>query len=241
MLTIIHGNDTALSRKHFLEEKEKFQEAVLLPIEQINLTDLTQIFEGGGLFGETKYVFIEQFLTKLKKIQNYKEIVNYLENNSSENTIVIWEQKELDRSLLKVFKNANIKLFNFPQTLFQLLDALRPNNGKLLLSLFHMTIKNAETEMVFFMLIRQFRLLLGVCQTDSTMQDESEMSGGNQIDELKRLAPWQKSKLEKQASLFEQAHLLNLYSKLFIIESGQKTGGLTSTLVSTIDFFLLEV
>jgi hypothetical protein len=241
MLTIIHGNDTVLSRKYFLEEKEKVSQAVLLNSEQVNLTDLAQLFQGGGLFGETKYVFIEQFLTKQKKISNYKEIVNYLENHASENTIVLWEQKELERSTVNSFKKANIKLFNLPQTLFQFLDALKPNNGKILLSLYHKTVKITEPEMIFFMLIRHFRILLSVYKTHSSIYNNTELDGSNQIDEIRRLAPWQKNKLEKQASLFELDQLLTLYEKLFSIESGQKTGTLTAPLVSTIDFFLLEV
>ena len=237
MLIIIHGNDTALSRKNFMEEKEKFTQAVQLSAEQVTLTDLAQLFEGGGLFGETKYVFIEQFLTKQKKSSNYKEIVNYLEKSAADNTIVLWEQKELERATLNSFKNAKIHAFNLPQTLFQLLDAIKPTNGELLITLFHKTIKYTETEMVFFMLIRQLRLLLGVYNMGSSF-----VSGGTeQIDEIRRMAPWQKSKLEKQAASFELPHLLDLYNKLFIIEAGQKTGGLTSSLVSAIDIFLLEV
>lgn len=237
MLTIIHGNDTALSRKSFMEEKEKIAQAVFLTAEQVTMTDLTQLFEGGGLFGETKYLFIEQFLTKQKKISNYKEIINYLEKSAAENTIMLWEQKEMERGVLTTFKNAKIRLFNLPQTLFQFLDAIKPENDKILIPLFHKTIKYTETEMVFFMLIRQFRLLLGVYNSRSS----ADSYGGDQIDEIRRLAPWQKNKLEKQAALFEAAHLLDLYNKLYAIEAGQKTGTLNSSLVSAIDFFLLDV
>jgi hypothetical protein len=237
MLTIIHGNDTAISRKSFMEEKEKFSQAVFLTAEQVTLTDLTQIFEGGGLFGETKYLFIEQFLTKQKKSSNYKEIVNYLEKSAIDNTIILWEQKEMERGVLTSFKNAKIRLFNLPQTLFQLLDSIKPENDKLLVSLFHKTIKYTETEMVFFMLFRQFRLLLGVY----TSRSSADYDTSDQIDEIRRLAPWQKNKLEKQAALFEVAHLLELYNKLYFIEAGQKTGTLNSSLVSAIDFFLLDV
>src|SRR6266568_768058 len=233
MLTIIHGNDTAQSRKCFLDERNKTKDAVLLDADQINLTDLAQILEGGGLFGETKFLFVEQFLTKRKKSSDFKDILSYLETQALENTIVLWEGKELERGALNEFKKVSIKIFKFPQTLFQLLDAIQPGNTKVMLNLFHQTIETAEVEMVYFMLVRQFRMLLALSETKTQTE--------NPIDELKRIAPWQKGKLEKQANAFELGHLVNLYDKLFQIEVGQKTGGLSTPLVSTIDFFLLEV
>lgn len=234
MLTIIHGNDTALSRKYFLDERQKAPEAVLLEAENVNLTDLTQLLQGGGLFGETRHLFIEQFLTKRKKSADFTDILTYLEKQAKEHIIVLWEGKELERSTLNNVKTAINKSFKLPQSLFLLLDAIKPGNGKLLIKLFHQTIETSEAEMVFFMLIRQFRLLLALSEKEGADTSDS-------IDEVKRMAPWQKSKLQKQACLFEPIHLLTLYEKLFQIETGQKTGGLTMPMISTIDFFLLEV
>jgi hypothetical protein len=232
MLTILHGNDTALSRKNFFEEKQKIENAVLLEADQINLTDLAQLFDGGGLFNETKYLFVEQFLTKRKKSSDYKEIITYMQKRADKNTIFLWENKELEISILKGFPKAIIKAFKLPQTLFQLLDTIRPKNHKEIIKLFHETVENTETEMVFFMLVRQFRILLALHENPNE---------DNPIEELRRLAPWQKTKFEKQSHSFELSHLLNLYEKLFAIEVNQKTGALTSSLICTIDFFLLGV
>jgi len=240
MLTIFHGSDIALSRKNFLEERQKNASAVYLEAEQVNLTDLAQIFDGGGLFNETKYIFIEQFLTKRKKSSDYKEIIAYIEKHASENTIYFWENKELETSVLKTFPKAAVRTFKLPQTLFQLLDSLKPDNYKETIKIFHETIENTETEMVFFMLVRQFRLLLAL--ENPAQSHHSEQAGiMEDIDELKRMAPWQKTKFEKQANLFTLPHLLTLYKELFTIEVGQKTGTLTSSLICAIDFFLLDV
>lgn len=232
MITLIHGSDTAASRKYFLDEKEKFADAMILDADKVNLTDLTQIFDGGGLFGETKYVFIEQFLTKRKKSADYKEIITYLEKSAGENTIFLWENKELEIGTIKALKQPLIKAFKLPQTLFQLLDELRPGNGQQLVKLFHQTIESAEIEMVFFMLVRQIRLLIALSD-----QSNNETT----IDEIKRMQPWQRGKLQKQAASFSSEELLDLYTKLYQIEAGQKTGGLNSPLASAIDFLLLAV
>ncbi len=250
MLTIIHGSDTALSRKYFLDEKQKLKDAILIEAEKVDLTELAQLFEGGGLFGETKYLFIEQLLTKRKKSSDFKDILTYLEKNAGENTIFLWEGKELERGTLNALKKAVVRTFKFPQTLFQLLDAILPDNNKTLIKLFHQTIETTEPEMIFFMLIRQIRILLALSsfvipvktgiqkRMDPRIRDDDKE---NIIDEIKRIQPWQKGKLEKQARLFEPTHLLDLYDKLFQIEVGQKTGTLNTPLVSAIDFFLLEV
>ncbi len=151
MLTIIHGSDTALSRKYFLDEKQKLKDAILIEAEKVDLTELAQLFEGGGLFGETKYLFIEQLLTKRKKSSDFKDILTYLEKNAGENTIFLWEGKELERGTLNALKKAVVRTFKFPQTLFQLLDAILPDNNKTLIKLFHQTIETTEPEMIFFM------------------------------------------------------------------------------------------
>lgn len=230
MITIIHGSDTAASRKYFLDQKQQFADALLLDADKVTLTDLAQIFEGGGLFGDSKYVFIEQLITKKKKSSDFKEILVYLEKNAGENAIYLWENKELDIGTTKMFQSASFRPFKLPQTLFLLMDSIAPGNGKKLVNLYQQTLESAEAEMIFFMLIRQFRLLLGLAE-----------SGENEIDELKRMAPWQKQKLQKQAAQFTKEELESLYVRLYQIEHGQKTGGLTAPLNATIDFFLLTI
>jgi DNA polymerase III delta subunit len=230
MLTIIHGTDIVASRKYFLEQKQAHPDAVSLDADGVNLTDLAQVIEGGGLFDESKLIFIEQFLTKRKKSGDYKDIIIYLDTHADDHTIFLWENRELDISTQKAFKKAAVRPFKLPQTLFTLLDSIKPHSGPALVKLFHQTITDTEVEMVFFMLVRQFRMLISL----------ADQSASQEIDEVKRLT-WQRSKMQKQASLFEHEQLLALYNNLFEIEREQKTGGLTMPLASRIDFFLLEV
>jgi DNA polymerase III delta subunit len=91
-----------------------------------------------------------------------------------------------------------------------------------------------EEEAVFYMLIRQFRTLLALHPNASNKLE-------NQIEELKRAQPWQKEKLMKQSHLFTLPQLIRLYTHLFELDKGQKTGNLTLPLRSSIDIFLLEI
>ncbi len=230
MITLIHGTDTASSRKAFLELKDKEKDSVLINGQNVTLTDLIQYFEGGELFANPKSFFIEQLLSKRKKSKELDQIITIINSNAHENNIFLWEEKEITPASLKAFKNSADKVYKLPQTLFQFLESIKPGNSKQLIKLFHETIATADVEMVFFMMVRQVRLLMGVMEFT---QDP--------IDEVKKMAPWQKGKLQKQADAFEMEELIKLYSKLFEIEKGMKTGTLPVSLSSTIDFLLLEI
>lgn len=230
MLSIIHGSDIVTSRKFFLEEKEKFKSAVFLKGSLVNLTELTQLLEGGGLFENNIALFIEQFLTERKKSSERDTIISYLVNQAKKHEIFLWEGKDLDKTTLSLFKEASIKSYKLSSTLFAFLDGIKPGNGTQLVQLFHKSLDTSDAEMIFFMLVRQFRILLAL--SDRNTQT---------ITEVSRLAPWQKSKFERQVDLFGKGQLEKLYSRLFQIELGQKTGTLSSSITSAIDFFLVEI
>lgn len=229
MITLLHGDDTANSRKTYADMKAGYADTITFDGDSVTLTDLTQELAGGGLFVEEKHVFIEQLLGKKKSPIEKEAFITLINKYGQTSTVVLWEAKEIDKKTLSIFSKAQNRLFKLPQTLFTLMDALKPNNASQLLDLFHKTIETTEEELVFFMLIRQIRLLLALSDPKTL------------IEETKRIAPWQKGKLQQQASLFSKEKLLSLHRKLFEIERNMKTGGLSMSLSSTIDIFLTEV
>lgn len=118
-----------------------------------------------------------------------------------------------------------------PKTIFLFLDSLLPGNYKNTIRLFHKALQNTEIELIFYMLQRQFRLLLAA----------SDKKAKETIDEVLRLAPWQKGKLEKQSKLFSIDKLLGLHRRLYEIELAQKSGSLPYSQAHAIDFFLLGI
>jgi len=232
MITIIHGDNITESRNYFLELKQKQKDGILFDGKNMTLTDLVQNIEGSGLFSDSKNIFVEEFLTKLKKTdKDSKEILNYIAKYSEDNNFVLWESKEIMKRDLFAFKNAIIRIFKLPKNIFLFLDNLRPNNSKNLLRLFHDAIESGiKEEMIIFMLQRQLRILLALSDP-----------GENQIEELDRLAPWQLGKLEVQTKTFGIDVLKKNYKKLHQIELGQKTGTLLLTLTQSIDFLLLDL
>ncbi len=228
MLTIIHGDDTASSRTFYINAKKRTSHPITLEADQVNLTDLIQILDGGGLFGEERNVFIESLLTKKKKGKELTAILAELDSQTNAN-IYLWEGKEIDKRVLSSLKHAKSQIFTLPKSLFQFLDSLKPKSTTSL-KLFHQTLKTVEVEMVFFMIIRQMRFLLAVySRTDDP------------IDEVKRMAPWQKQKLERQSRAFKKDALIKHYRALAEIDLAQKTGNLPVPLTSAIDFWLLDI
>lgn len=232
MITVIHGDDVVSTRNFLLELEKKSDQPIKFLGSNLNLTDLVEAIEGDNLLFEQdkKQIFIEDFFSK-KQSTELTGIISYLEKHAKNADIKIWEGKELSKKQLNSFKNALIKSFALPKSLFLFLDELKPQNSKKLIFLFHKTLETTEGELIFYMIIRQFRLLLAISKSKTK---------GN-IDEVARLAPWQKSKLEKQASLFSTANLKNIYKKISDIEIGQKTGASALSLPQAIDFLLLDV
>lgn len=233
MITIIHGDNVTESRNYFLELKSKEKDALSFDGNKITISDLVQNIEGSGLFSDTKKLFIEEFLSKTKKTEkNAKEILNFIAKNSKESAFILWESKEITKRDLFVFKNAIIKIYKLPKNIFLFLDNLRPDNSRNLLNLFHQALESGiKEELILFMMQRQFRILLALSDPGSV----------EQIDEISRLAPWQMSKLERQAKLFQGSALKKIYKKLHEIELGQKTGSLNLSLTQSIDFLLMEM
>jgi len=230
MLTIIHGDDVSASRKFFLSEKDKIENAVVLRSSEVTLTNLAQVLEGGGLFEEIKTVFVEDFLSDRKKSAERDAIILYIAKKSKDNNIVMWEGKQILPSSFSKLKGSAIKTFKLSSSLFTFLDNIKPKNGKALVDLHHKCLKTIESEMIFFMIVRQFRIMLALIDFDK-----------ESISETNRLAPWQRGKIEKQARLFDREKLVRIYRKLFKIEVAQKTGGLNIDLINTIDFLLIEL
>ncbi|MEK7551552.1 MAG: hypothetical protein AAB532_03050 [Patescibacteria group bacterium] len=229
MISIIHGNDIARSRTFYIEERQKYENPDVFDGEKLDYNTLFQTFEGNSLFSEKRFVFVENYISKQRANSNeFKEIVEYLTKNKDID-ITFWEDKELTKAQILAFKNPVTNLFNYPQILFTFLDSLRPNNLTSV-KLFHSLMETMETELIFYMIVRQFRLLLS--QVENTEKN---------IDEAKRLAPWQKSKLKTQANYFGKDRLVTLYKKLYKIDYETKYGLTSLPLNSTIDIFLIDL
>ncbi len=229
MITVIHGDDTASSRNYFISERQKVDNPVTLDGKKLDITKLAENLQGDELFFETKTIFIEELLSGRKKSKELDELIDQLLSQKKKD-IIIWEGKDLSKTSSPLLKAATLKAFSFPKSIFSFLDSMRPGNKEMLF-LFHKSQKESEVEVIFALIIRQFRLLLAV----------SQHVNAEQISEIKRLAPWQLQKLKRQAKHFSSDRLKKSYQTVFQIDLNQKTGAAPLSLTQAIDIFLADL
>jgi hypothetical protein len=206
MILIIHGNDLVSSRDYYSKEKDKLDSPILIEGDGLTYDRIFQAAENNTFFDSKITLAIENFFTKNKSNSlEFKKITEYI-NSTKDLNVIFWESNEV---------------------LFQFLDCLKPGNGENLIKLIFELKRNMEIELIFFMIVRQFRLMI------------SQLGKGVKIEEAKRLQGWQTDKLSKQALLFQKEKLIELYGQLFEIDLAQKTGKLPYSLEKSIDIFLL--
>ncbi|MBI2031099.1 MAG: hypothetical protein HYT08_00635 [Candidatus Levybacteria bacterium] len=230
MITIIHGDDSFSSRSLVLDQKNRKIPNITLDGKNLDLTTISQIVDSDNLFSEKPVIFIENLFSD-KKGKELEVIIDYLKKKQSVADISLWEGKEISKKYLEVFKSEKIYLFKHPSSIFTFLDAISPQNGASLVLLFHQLLKSSAPEQIIYMLIRQFRILLAIKNTEIS----------ESIDEIKKLSNWQKSKIEKQGKLFSEESLRKIYLKLFQLDYQHKTGMLQKPIVQAIDFLLLDI
>ena len=116
-----------------------------------------------------------------------------------------------------------IEKFDFPENLFKFLENIGSKPVSELLPQFHVLLKTNEPELIFTMIVRQFRFLL--------MVKEEE---GNVIG----LPDWQYYKYKSQSRFFTFQELVSLYRKLLDIDHRTKTGKTPLKKDQLLDIFL---
>lgn len=225
MITLIHGEDILASRKYYLDQKT--DDSIFFDAEEIDLVNLNQMLHGSGLFQTTNRIFIDNLFTRKgqKNLTNIAEVIKGNENSE----IFIWAGKDVGVRSLKDFPKFENKNFKIPQNIWNFLDSIKPNSTTNINN-FHQALNGTDVEIIFAMIVRQFRLMLGLTS-----------SSNKNAEEVKKLAPWQKGKLTKQASLFGESKLKEVYNKLYKIDKNQKTGKTNLTLTQNIDILLLQI
>lgn len=229
MKLVLHGDNTTASRQRLREiinqhKSQGIKDIISLDGEKITTTDLHQALESTSLFGSTKLVVIEKLFSRPKSKE--KDIlVNLFKEDNSNNSVILWENKEITKTHLNKLKQFTSELFKTPAVIFQFLDALRPNNTKNLIDLLHRSSQTEAIELVFYLLCRRVSdLIVALDKPDLLVQ-----------------APWLKGKLISQAKTFSLSNLLSLHQQLLDLDISQKTGTNILPLASELDLLLVTL
>ncbi|HLB60814.1 MAG TPA: hypothetical protein VJL83_04400 [Patescibacteria group bacterium] len=232
MITILHGDDVLQSRdalQQFIEQQQG-KEVVRLEGKSLDRTLLVQSLESHSLFENERVVVIENLLSSQRSPKQRTELAAYLKRGSFDADVLLWEGKPVGKYIisLKKQKSVQVREFKMPSIIFKLVDSLRPGSASVCLALLNETLANTVPEIVFTMLVRQFRLLLA-------------LSSHADIEETKRLAPWQAGKMRHQARLFTTEQLTNLYHELMLIDFRVKTGKTPLSLTKHLEQFMIKL
>lgn len=198
MITIYHGEDISASRKALPPE------TTIIEAKDATAERLTQLIEGDSLFGEKKMVAIENLKTLPKGISG---------------DLILWYDHKLTPGQLKEFPDAKIQEFKLSEIVFKFAESIKPGNQKVMLPLFQQFCQQEFIEIVFTMIVRQFRLML----------NPSALSG------------WQKDRIVSQSKHFTPDQLQATYKKLLAIDFEFKNGQAISDLTGSLELFLLNL
>jgi DNA polymerase III delta subunit len=227
MFKIILGDNIAASRNrlHEVAEKAKAEglEVISFNGTKITFSDIRKLLESGSLFGKSKLVVIENFLSSTKSKEK-ETILDFLTKKSFEHDLVLWEDSNLKNISLK---GVEIEEFKVPQTIFRFLDLLVPDKTQEALAVLDILKKSEDANIIFFMIIRQFRNLIIA----------KDLGGEGLIG----MSPWQKDKYLSLSKNFTIERLLQFYGKLLEVDYAQKTSNDLFSLSSRLDLLILNL
>lgn len=225
-MIILHGENIIASRQKLKEETELFKKkenSEILRFEgnNINLIALRQALDSFSLIGGDKLIVLENLFSG-RKSKEKEKIIDYLKKNNPDN-LLIWEGKKIDGRSLTAFKKFVLR-FDLPVIIFRFLDSLLPNNNQVSLNLFHQCLNQDPPEILFYLIIKQFRLLI--------LAADLGQKG------LVTMDSWRQQKLISQSQKFGLNRLLKIYRQFLEIDYRQKTGKSPFNLISELDLLL---
>lgn len=222
MLYIFHGDDFVSARNKLLDVASNYPRVITLDADKLTISDLSQNLHVSDLFMDKKCVVIEKVGKLPKKELEYLENIVKVQKNLPD--IIFYNSTELSKTFLSKFTQAKVETYLFPKLFFTFLDSLTPKNFFRELELL-LKMENVESEQVFYAMIKRVRVLLAI-KTNS------------EIEEVSKMSPWQKDKVNSQARQWSEAELTLFYKKLLGIEKMIKSSQLPFSLKQQLDFLL---
>ncbi len=226
---ILHGDNIVASRKRLSQlidqAKSDQQQIVQLEAQKLTPALLEQTLSATSLFGEEKLIIIEGLhsLPRSHRKQTLIQLLAANASNTNSSSWIVWEKRNLSKTMLKKFPRVKAEEFKVNQKLWQFLDNLGSDHFNLdqQLKLLTTVCQQEDVHFVFLMIIRQIRLLI--------QAKEGHFSG----------APFTIVKLRKQVHNFSLTQLLKLHQQLFLIESRLKQSHNLLDLKSELDLWLI--
>lgn len=219
-LYLFHGDNLAASRQDMqsLLTKHKAENRALSYLDGRSLThkDLELALFTQNLFQEETLI-IEDLFSRPKSKEKDSCLV-LIANYQGDKDLVLWEKKELTKTILKKFPHLIAKLHKTPVSIFRFLDSLSPQNTKQSLDYLHQAAAELEEGFIFIMFVRRI--------SDLLIAKSGDTSG---------LSPWLATRLSSQAQAWPESTLLSLHKQLAEFDYKYKTGQTKLTYLDLLD------
>lgn len=225
MITVYCGEDTAASRKAFIQALQAQQKVGDVQVKAINVKDLPNLLmQDGetGLFADQTVYTLEHLNKQLGRKSakdTYWQALETLSHDKSL-TILIWE-KDLPKRQLRYATTPGllVKESKPDASIFALIEMCTPAQKTAFLSGLDQFCTKTNEMFVYVMLLRHIRSLVMLSVDPASI----------------KLPPWQVGKLKSLASAWPPAKLLAYYDKLMAIEMSLKTGRNAYSIKQSID------
>jgi len=228
LITLIHGDDTAASRRILSEQKALHPDTEIITLTGVGLAlpQLVLACETKSLLSEKKLIIIENLFKGGVKLK--APLIQYITLGGCGYPVIVWEDRKLETvTLKKNFPKAQVIAGNFPPILFSFLYSLGSLPPSELLARFHACLREKEATLVHAMIVRQIRLLI------------IAKDGGPVALSHLGVASWQGDKFVKQAQAWSMEKLVEKYRQLIGLEHLLKSGQTPYTLAFLLDFWLV--
>lgn len=228
MHIFLHGDNIEASRNEYFRLKQNMHGKDIRMIDGKNSTEslFFQALESSSMFSDHVGICLENIISaQMNRTNTIKTYIKKINEVPILTDILCWEGKEVKKEYLSVFTSQmTIQVFLYPKQLFQLLDALKPDNAKQLLLLLK-TNEKVPMELLFSMIITRVRQLI---QIKDTLKPAI-------------LQSWQLQRLTNQAGYFTMHKLLDMHRKLQTIDYSIKTSTSPFTLIKHIELFCCSI
>ncbi len=228
MITIIHGDNTVLSRqqltRHIEGRTRQGKTVKSIAGADISLPSLTSALQSTSLFGDEQAVVLER-LFKMRSKNVRDQVVQILVTHQ-ETEVILWDDHIISATNLKLISAAkpSVELFKTSPIVFQTMDMFgNPHESSRMIKQLHRSYDQDTTEFVFSMLARQVRLLISVVEGDTGS-----------------MKPYTLQKVSQQAKHFTLEKLLKIHHQLLVIDLNQKQSLSLLTLEQQLDMLALQ-
>lgn len=204
MKLILHGENTVKSRQALVEsiENHKAKGGVVerLVAKKLEPAEFESQLATTNLFQDNRLVIIEE-LHSLRRSKRKKRLIELAQ--IAEIPLILWEKRDLTKTMLKKFPQAKVQQFKITNQLFKWLDSLSPNQSTKAdqIKIMRQAAENNDEFMCLAMLARQVRLLIQA-------KEDGKISA----------PPFVIAKLKRQAGQFKLEQLLKLHQNLLELD-----------------------